>query len=433
MTLTVLGSAAVLALLIVILAALQRRFFWVRQLAFPLYVAAAVATLEMVALIQPGYEPAAVARALGWAWLFLGLITILRLLGLYLFDVHLTAKRGVRLPSLLPAVTMAVVYLVTAIITLRMSFPKLDVTALVATSAVTSLVLGLALQPILGNFFAGLVISVEKPFRINDWIKVGEQEGRVMAITWRTTHLRTRDNDNLVIPNGKLAEERVLNYYYPHPVHREKVRVGVHYDEPPYRVRRVLLECAGGVPGVLDKPAADVIVLSFDPSAILYELRVWIDDVAEGPRIASDLRSRIWEELHKEGIVIPYPMQTLEIVRRDRRDRRDLPHSGEAREDGGPWPARLYVAEGPERGRSLQLDGAGPATVGRSRACSLPLTDPNASKEHLRLTWEEGAWVMTDLGSSKGTRVNGKPAQSAPLRPFDRIAVGDTVMIFERR
>ena len=258
MTLTVLGSVVALSLLIVILAALQRRFFWVRQLAFPLYVAAGVATLEMVTLLQPGYQAAAVAHALDWAWLFLGLITILRLLGLYLFDVHLTAKRGMRLPPLLPAVTMTVVYLVTAFVTLRMSFPKLDVTALVATSAVTSLVLGLALQPILGNFFAGLVISVEKPFRINDWIKVGEQEGRVTAITWRTTHLRTRDNDNLVIPNAKLADERVLNYYYPHPVHREKVRVGVHYDEPPYRVRRVLLECAAGVPGVLDKPAPDV-------------------------------------------------------------------------------------------------------------------------------------------------------------------------------
>jgi small-conductance mechanosensitive channel len=150
---------------------------------------------------------------------------------------------------------MPLIFLVTAFVSLRLSFPKLDVTALIATSAVTSLVLGLALQPILGNFFAGLVISIEKPFRLNDWIKVGEQEGRVVAITWRTTHLRTRDNDNLVIPNGKMAEERVLNYYYPHPVHREKVRVGAHYDEPPYRVHRVLLDCAAGVRGVLDSPA----------------------------------------------------------------------------------------------------------------------------------------------------------------------------------
>ncbi len=430
MTLTVLGSVGALSLLIVILAALQRRFFWVRQLAFPLYVAAAVATLEILTLLQPGYQTAQVGHVLSWAWLFLGLITIFRLLGLYLFDVHLTARRELRLPPLLPAVAMTLIYLVTAFVTLRLSFPKLDVTALIATSAVTSLVLGLALQPILGNFFAGLVISIEKPFRLNDWIKVGEQEGRVAAITWRTTHLRTRDNDNLVIPNGKLAEERILNYYYPHPVHREKVRVGVHPDEPPYRVRRVLLDCVAGVQGVLDKPAPDVLLLSFDESSILYELRFWIDDIAQSHRIASDVRSRIWEEFRKEGIVIPHPIQTVEIVR-PARPRTAADGTADGSVEGGPRPARLYVAEGPERGRSLKLDGSGPATVGRSRACSLALTDPNAGKEHLRLTWEDSAWVMTDVSSSRGTRVNGKPAERTALRPFDRIAVGDTVLIFE--
>ncbi len=427
MTLTVLGSVVGLSLLIVILAALQRRFFWVRQLAFPLYVAAGVATLEIVTLLQPGYRMEAVARTLDWAWLFLGLITILRLLGLYLFDVHLTAKRGMRLPPLLPAVTMTVVYLATAMITLRLSFPKLDVTALVATSAVTSLVLGLALQPILANFFAGLVISIEKPFRINDWIKIGEQEGRVMAITWRTTHLRTRDNDNLVIPNARLADERVLNYYYPHPLHMERVRVGAPFDEPPYRVRQVLLHAAAGVSGVLDKPGPEVYVAAFEASAIVHELRVWIEDMALSPRIVSDLRARIWEEFHRHGIVMPYPIQTVELTRQAPR-RRAATSAAETPQ------ARLYVAEGPERGASLDLVWDEPATVGRSRTCALALSDPNASKEHLRIAWDAdaGAWVMTDLGSSKGTRVNGKPAERAELKPFDRIAVGDTVMIFER-
>lgn len=423
-TLMLLGSIALLAVLIAAIAALQRRFFWVRQLAFPLYVGAAVAALKVFTLLAPGYEPQAMARALNWGWIFLGLIAVFRLLGLYLFDVHLAARRGMSLPPLLPAVAMTLIYLITGFVTLRLTFPELDVAPLIATSAVTSLVLGLALQPILGNFFAGLVISIEKPFRINDWIKVGEQEGRVVAITWRTTHLRTRENDNVLIPNSKLADERVLNFYYPHPVHLERIKVSAHYDDPPYRVRRVLLDCAGRVAGVLDKPAPEVYVLAFEDSSILYELRLWIEDVVQAPRIASDARALIWEEFRREGIVIPYPIQTLEIAR----PRRGRLAAGEAAE--GPRPARLFVAEGPERGRALALDGE-PATVGRSRACALALSEPNASKEHLRLAWEDGAWVMTDLGSSHGTRVNGKPAGRAVLQPFDRIAVGDTVMIFE--
>jgi hypothetical protein len=321
-------------------------------------------------------------------------------------------------------VAMSLIYVITALVTLKLTFPAFDIGPLLATSAVTSLVLGLALQPILANFFAGLVISLEKPFRINDWIKVGDQEGRVMAITWRTTHLRTRDNDNVVIPNAKLADERVLNYYYPHPMHLERIRVGVRYQEPPHRVRRALLDCAAGVPGTVDKPTPEVYIQAFEESAVVYELRVWIEDVAHSPRIASDLRTRIWEEFSKTGIVIPHAIRTVELAPRAAR-RRAGPE-----ERAAPPPARLFVVEGPERGQSVALDG-GPVVVGRSRACSLPLTDPNASKEHLRIAWEDGAYVASDLGSSFGTRINGNAASRAALAPLDRIAVGDTVIIFE--
>jgi small-conductance mechanosensitive channel len=470
--LALIASTGVLALLVLAIGFLRRRSFVVRQLTFPLVVAALAATLEVFGLLRPGvpWLPA----ALSWTLLFLGLITILRLLALLLFDVHLLGQRGVRLPPLLPAVAMALVYLVTALVTLKLRFPAFDIGPLLATSAVTSLVLGLALQPILANFFAGLVISLERPFRINDWIRVGEQqEGRVVAITWRTTHLRTRDNDNIVIPNAKLAEDRVHNFYYPHPLHLERIRVPVHYKEPPYRVRRVLTDCATGVPGTLDKPSPDVYVIAFEDSAVIYELRVWIDDVANAPRIASDLRARAWEELRRAGMTIPYPTRTLHLApraasRRAERQRRELPavpvaakaESGEpGAEPGGaersgdsgglrtagldheaaappgaqedtPTPSRLYILEGPERGRSLALSGL-PVTVGRSRSCTLPLTDPNASKEHLRITWESGSYVLTDLGSSFGTRLNGQAVSRAALSPLDRIAVGDTVMIFE--
>jgi small-conductance mechanosensitive channel len=416
--LALLAGISAAALLFAAVTWLRRRSFLVRQLAFPIYASAAAAGVEAFRLVAgPAYPQA--DRLLTWCLLFLGFATVLRLLGLFLFDVHLQQK-GLRLPPLLPAVSMFLVYLLAGFITLKVTFPQYDITPLVATSAVTSLVLGLALQPILGNFFAGLVISLEKPFRLNDWIRVGEHEGRVVAITWRTTHLRTRDNDNIVIPNGRLADERVVNYYYPHPTRMERVRVGVHYKTPPYRARRALLAAVEGVAGVMDKPTPDVFTLAFLDSAIEYELRVWIEDVAQGPRIASDLRARIWEELQREGIAIPYPTRTLEIAPRER----------PRRTEAGVPAARLFVAEGAERGRTLELDGA-PVTLGRSRSCTFSLSDANASKEHLKIEWTPEGYVMTDLGSSFGTRVNGAPASRAVLRPLDRIAVGETVMVFE--
>jgi small-conductance mechanosensitive channel len=434
--LALVASAGGLALLLAALQAARRRSFLVRQITFPLGVGAAALTLEIYALLQPGDRR--LPEVLSWTLLFLALVTVLRLLGLFLFDVHLHGREGLRLPPLLPAVAMGLVYLVTALVTLKLSFPAFDVGPLLATSAVTSLVLGLALQPILANFFAGLVLSVERPFRINDWIRVGDQEGRVVAINWRTTHLRTRDNDNVVIPNARLADERVLNFYYPHPMHMERVRVALPAKAPPYRVRRLLGDCAAGVAGTLDKPTPEVFLLSFDESAITYELRVWIEDVAQAPRIASDLRTRIWEELRRHDIELPIPARALEVVPRRRAGgaKAGGAKAGEAKSGGAkaalPPPARLYVLDGPERGRTLDLDGdGGPRTIGRSRACSLPLTDPNASKEHLRIEWDGGAWTMTDLGSSFGTRVNGQAASRVALRRLDRITVGDTVMIFE--
>ena len=430
-TLALLASVGGFAALVVLVTWLQRKVFLVRQLAFPLWVAAAAAGLEVFLLVQPGYRPAEMQQALLWLLLFCGIALVLRLLGLYLFDIHLYAQKGIRMPPLLTAVTMAVVYLVTGLITLRLTIPNVDVTPLVATSAVTSLVLGLALQPILSNFFAGLVISLERPFRINDWIRVGDHEGRVVSITWRTTHLRTRENDNLVIPNGKLADERVLNYYYPHPTHMERIKVGAEYRVPPYRVRRALLEAMAGVPGALDKPSPDVYVLSFDENAVMYELRVWIDDIANAPRIGSDIRARIWEEFKKAGIAVPHPIRTLELPPRPRRAAPAGPAGDTGEQEARP--ASLYVAEGPDRGRSVQLvrpDGEA-CTVGRSRDCSLRLNEPNASKDHLRIAWDDGAWTLTDLGSSFGTRVNGEPATSRVLSPLDRITIGGTVIIFE--
>lgn len=421
LTLALLSSLGAFALLLVLVTWLQRRSFLVRQLAFPLYVAAAAAAVEVFGL----FRPEAVAGTRAWILLFLGAVTLLRLLALYLFDIHLRARTGVQLPPLLPRVIMGLVYIIAVAVSLRVIFPKLELGGLVATSAVTSLVLGLALQPILSNFFAGLVISIERPFRINDWIRVGEHDGRVVAITWRTTHLRTRENDNLVIPNNKLADERVMNYYYPHPMHLERITVHASYKDAPYRVRGALLASAASVPGVLDKPTPEVFVKAFQDSSILYELRVWTEDVAQAPRLASEIRARIWEELRKEGITIPYPVRTLELPPRPSRKA----EAGEA-DPSRARPARLFVVEGQERGRSLDLD-AGPVTVGRSRASTLALTEPNASKDHLRIAWEDGAWVLTDLESSFGTKVNGRPVARTALSAFDRISVGDTVMIFE--
>ena len=87
---------------------------------------------------------------------------------------------ALRLPNLLPMVTVGAAYFVAAIVTFKLSFPATPLSGLVTGSAITSLVIGLPLQPILGNIFAGVLIGLEKPFRINDWITLGDIEDRVV-------------------------------------------------------------------------------------------------------------------------------------------------------------------------------------------------------------------------------------------------------------
>lgn len=399
---------------------LRRSLTIVRQLTVVLCVGAIAAAMG-VYVLAGGPLPEGFERIFGWLVAFLAAIAVLRLIGLYVFDIHLRAHRGVQLPPLLAPATQGLAYLLAAFVLLRLAFPGLNLGPLLATSAVTSLVLGLALQPILANLFAGIVISLEKPFRLEDWIKVGDVEGRVVEITWRTTHVRTRDNDTLIVPNGKIAEERVVNYYYPNPLHLARVPVGAHYAAPPYRVRRALLECTAGVEGVLDKPSPDVYVTGFGESAITYELRVWIGDVAAAGRIKSDLMARIWESFTRHGITIPYPIRTVEIA-----EKRAAQPAG-ARAPSG----RLFVLEGPCPGTTVELADR-PVTIGRSEAADLRLDDPQASKEHARIEWTGAGYAVSDLGSSFGTWVNGERVGRRDLRPLDRLTIGSSILVLER-
>jgi small-conductance mechanosensitive channel len=419
----------VTALLVVGVALLSGRLRLVRQLSFLLYVSALAAGLR-VFLWLAGEPPGDLDRALSWLLAFLAAALLLKIIGLYLFNVHLPSRRGLRLPPLLPAVAMGTVYFVAALIMLRVIYPELPLTPLLTTSAVTSLVLGLALQPILGNFFAGVVISLERPFRISDWVKIGDTVGQVTRITWRTTHVRTRDNDTVVIPNSKIADEQILNYFFPHPLHLERITVGAHYRTPPYRVKQALLDVADRVEGVLKKPTPAVFVDDFGDSAITYELRVWIEDIANIPRINSHVRSEIWEEFQRCHITIPFPIRTLEIepLARTLEIARPKRLGGEAAVRPS---ATLFVYRGLDRGRSCTVND-GPVTVGRSAACTMSLREPQASKEHFRIEWRNGRHVAVDLESQNGTLVNGQPLLDVqPLRHLDHLTVGDTVMIFE--
>ena len=431
------AGAAILGLLILLISLWRRRSTTTRQLGVPLHVLAVAAALAVIGLLTP-VDPADQGDRDRWLQLALAATVLagLHLLAVYFFDGVLRGRRGYRIPPLIPRVVTLLVYAFGGLIAFQAIGGGPELGPLLATSAVTSLVLGLALQPILGNFFAGLVISLERPFRINDWVLVDDTEARVVDITWRATHLRTRDNDNLIIPNARIAEQKLVNFYYPHTLHLQRVRVGVHYRTPPYRVTEALLEAAREVPEILERPSPDVYLLEFADSSIVYELRIWIQDIADRPRVENRVRRNLWEVFRQHGITIPFPIRTIEIEPTANRLVSQPAAAQTTVGDETPThDGHLFVEDGPDRGLSICLDGA--VLVGRGTECDLILSDPHVSKTHLRVervaAERAGHLQVIDVGGHGGTRVGERAVERHVLRPFDRIRLGETVLVYEPR
>lgn len=186
-----------------------------------------------------------------------------------------------------------------------------DLSPLLTTFGVGSLVLGLALQDTLGNLFSGLSLVSERPFSVGDWIQVGEVSGKVLQVNWRAVRIQTRELDEVTLPNSALSKERITNFSRPSTISGVKVHVGFEYDAPPNRVRQMLSDVANSTAGILLKPEVDVRVASFADHLIDYEVRFFIADFDSLPQIRSRYLAQVWYAARREGIIIPYPIQTI--------------------------------------------------------------------------------------------------------------------------
>ena len=180
---------------------------------------------------------------------------------------------------------------------------------LLTTSAVGAVVVGFALQDTLGNAFAGLGIQSEKPFRVGHWIRVGDFEGRVAEVTWRATKLRTKAGNFVIVPNNIIAKDAITNYSEPAVPTRLEVEVGASYLSTPADVKAAALEALGQVSRVLKAPAPDVLLHSFDGSAITYRVRFWIADYEHDDETRDEARTAIFYAFGRRGIEIPWPIE----------------------------------------------------------------------------------------------------------------------------
>lgn len=411
-------SGGVLAVTLLVARALDKQTWFSIWIKRPFQVFSFAFTLWIFSRIShlSGIDP--YATAIGITAVAGGIIHVIISFSITVF---FSRERSVQLPPLLMNVILFGIYIVIFVATLKIFMPDFSLTPFVLASGVLSFVVGLAFQDVLVNFISGVTLSVEKPLRINDWIMIDDLEGKVVGITWRTTKIRTRENDFIVFPNRRLAEREVRNFNYPTPLHRCSIVVGLPYSTLPTIAQEAMLEAAKRVEGVLSRPRPNVILVNFDDSAITYELRVWIDDFDDAQEIESDVRKELFYALARYGISIPFPIRTVHFFRGE--------HSPNEWKE--PFYHRLHVISGSRKGKIFPLEEK-TVLIGRGSECYVDLRDPATSKEHARVSWEDGDYYLEDARSKHGTFVNGGKVVRKKLRTGDEIKIGESILRFER-
>jgi hypothetical protein len=179
---------------------------------------------------------------------------------------------------------------------------------------VGSLVLGLALQDSMGNLFSGVALLFERPFSVDDWLEIDDKVGRVVAITWRSVHLKTAQQKLMIVPNSVLAQGSFFNYSRPNKIYGEELKFGFSYDDPPNKVIGILAEIAQTSEGIIATPAPVVQIMSYDDFSIGYLLRFFVADYGQMPRIRSAITGRVWYASQRYGLTMPFPTQTESAI-----------------------------------------------------------------------------------------------------------------------
>jgi len=196
---------------------------------------------------------------------------------------------------------------------------NISITPLLTTLGIGGLAVALAFRDTLSNFFAGLYILADQPIRVGDYIKIeGGPEGYVESVGWRSTRMRTLPNNIVVIPNSKLSESIITNYFLPERRMSLLLPISVSYNSDPRRVEEILVEeakkAAGEMEGLLAEPAPFVrFIPGFGDSSLNFTLICQVREFVDQYLVQHELRHRIFERFKKEGIEIPFPQRTVHL------------------------------------------------------------------------------------------------------------------------
>jgi small-conductance mechanosensitive channel/CRP-like cAMP-binding protein len=255
-----------------------------------------------------------IMRALRAANVLLATFLILPLVRRYYWELWFEKNRRAKAPKFLSQLFGLVLFITAVFVVIGGVYGE-SIEGVIFGSTVVVGIIGFAMQDLLGNIIAGIALEIGKPFKTGDWLKVEGQHAEVIEVNWRSTRLRTNDDIHLDIPNKTIVGTTITNLTYPTRQHASLLTVSFDYSTPPNFIKDIVARAAAEAPGVLATPAAKVTLKDFGDSAVIYEIKVWIDDESHYTEIVDAIRTNIWYAAQRHGIRIPFPIRTLHIER----------------------------------------------------------------------------------------------------------------------
>ncbi len=253
----------------------------------------------------------------GAAAILLSTALIVALVNRYVWDLYFEKKRHTPIPHFLREVASGIIFLIVLLFILSYGYhAEAQLKGLLAGSGVVAIILGFAGQNLFAGIIGGISIQINRPYKVGDWLKVGDTYGEVREINWRSTRLCTNDDIYLDIPNNEMVSHQIVNLHYPTETHAMRIRVGVEYKNPPNLVKDALLRATSTAKGVLAEPKTKIFLVDFGESACIYEIKYFMGNHAKINEINDAVRTNVWYELKRRGITIPFPIRTLQVQRR---------------------------------------------------------------------------------------------------------------------
>ena len=196
---------------------------------------------------------------------------------------------------------------------IAISTAGIDLSSLALIAGALSVGIGFGLQNIVGNFVSGLILLIERPIKVGDWVVIDGHEGFVKRISVRATEITTFQRASVIIPNSKLLENPLRNLTHKDASGRIDIPVGVAYGSNTQMVRDILLTVAKDHLRIKDAPPPEALFMDFGESSLDFQLRAHTSTVTDTFRIASELRFAIDQTFRENGIEIPFPQRDLHI------------------------------------------------------------------------------------------------------------------------